>query len=151
MTGVLAAVGRDYPPTEPFEVGREHIRSFARAIGDDSPLYRDPAAARALGHPDVPAPPTFPVVFTQEAAEQVTGDPSLGIDFSRVVHGGQRFAYRRPVRAGDRLTCVVVIAEAKSLAGNLSLTLRTEVSDADGDQVLTEWSTLVVRAAETGA
>jgi hypothetical protein len=65
-----------------------------------------------------------------------------------VVHGGQRFAYRRPIRAGDRLSCVVVIEEAKELAGNLSLTLRTEVSDAAGDAVLTEWSTLVVRAAE---
>ncbi|MDH6132242.1 acyl dehydratase [Kitasatospora sp. MAA4] len=146
---ILNAVGRTYPQTRPYEVGREHIRSFARAIGDDSLTYRDVEAARALGHPDVLAPPTFPVVFTQEAAEQVTGDPELGIDFSRVVHGGQRFVYQRPIRAGDRLTCVVVIEEAKTLAGNLSLTLRTEVCDADGDRVLTEWSTLVVRAAGT--
>lgn len=145
---ILNAVGRTYPPTSPYEVGREHIRSFARAIGDDSLIYRDIEVARALGHPDVLAPPTFPVVFTQQAAEQVTGDPELGIDFSRVVHGGQRFVYQRPIRAGDRLTCVVGIEEVKNLAGNLSITLCTEVRAADGDEVLTEWSTLVVRAAE---
>jgi acyl dehydratase len=149
--GVLNAVGRTYPPTRPYEVGREHIRSFARSIGDDSPIYRDVEAARAVGHPDVLAPPTFPVVFTQQAAEQVTADPELGIDFSRVVHSGQRFVYRRPIRAGDQLSCVVVIEDAKTLAGNLSLTLCTEVRDADGDEVLTEWSTLVVRAAEPSA
>ncbi|RAG86008.1 MaoC family dehydratase [Streptacidiphilus pinicola] len=146
---VLDAVGRVYPPTEPYEIGREHIRAFARAIGDDSPIYRDAAMARALGHADVLAPPTFPVVFTQQAAEQVTGDPELGIDFARVVHSGQRFVYQRPILAGDRLSCVVLIEEAKSLAGNLSLTLRTEVLDATGATVLTEWSTLVVRADDT--
>ncbi|WP_254552160.1 MaoC family dehydratase N-terminal domain-containing protein [Kitasatospora sp. MMS16-BH015] len=144
---ILKAVGRSYPPTPPYEVGREHIRSFARAIGDDSLIYRDVATARAMGHPDVLAPPTYPVVFTQEAAEQVTGDPELGIDFDHLVHGAQRFVYQRPIRAGDRLSCVVVIEEAKSLAGNLALTLRTEVCGADGEQVLTEWSTLVVRTA----
>ncbi|WP_042432424.1 MaoC family dehydratase N-terminal domain-containing protein [Streptacidiphilus anmyonensis] len=147
--GILDAVGRTYPPTRPYEVGREHVRSFAEAVGDPSTIYRDVEAARAIGHPDVLAPPTFPVVFTQQAAEQVTADPELGVDFSRVVHGGQRFVYERPLHAGDRLTCVVVIEEAKTLAGNVSLTLRTEVSDEDGSLVLTEWSTLVVRAAGT--
>ena len=29
-------------------------------------------------------------------------DPELGIDYSRVVHGDQKFTYTRPVRAGDR-------------------------------------------------
>ncbi|MEY9872150.1 acyl dehydratase [Streptacidiphilus sp. MAP12-33] len=143
---VLDAVGRTYPPGRPYEVGREHIRAFADAVGDDSAIYRDPEVARAMGHPDVLAPPTFPVVFTQQAAEQVTGDPALGIDFSRLVHGGQRFVYRRPIRAGDRLSCVVVIEDARTVAGHLSLTLRTEVRDADGEPVLTEWATLVVRA-----
>ena len=51
-------VGRSYPPTRPYEVGREKIREFAAAIGDANPAYTDPAAARALGHPDVIAPPT---------------------------------------------------------------------------------------------
>ena len=34
-------VGRIYPPTAPYEVGREKIREFADAIGDDNPVYRD--------------------------------------------------------------------------------------------------------------
>ena len=36
-------------------------------------------------------------------------DPELGIDYSRVVHGEQRFAHTRPVRAGDALTVIVTL------------------------------------------
>lgn len=50
-------VGRTYPPTAPYEVGREKIREFAEAVGDSNPAYVDPAAARELGHSDVIAPP----------------------------------------------------------------------------------------------
>ena len=57
-------VGRSYPPTEPYQVGREKIREFARAIGATDPEYLDPEAARALGYADVVAPPTFPIIFT---------------------------------------------------------------------------------------
>ena len=61
-------VGRSYPPTAPYQVGREKIREFATAIGATDPAHHDPAAARALGHPDVVAPPTFPVIVTIDAA-----------------------------------------------------------------------------------
>ena len=50
------------------------------------------------------APPTFPFVLTFQASRQIIDDPELGLDYSRVVHGEQRFAYARPVRAGDVLT-----------------------------------------------
>ena len=60
-------VGRTYPPTPPYEVGREKIREFADAIGDGNPAYRDPEAARTLGHPDVIAPPTFGIVLSMTA------------------------------------------------------------------------------------
>ena len=59
-------IGRTYPPTPPYEVGREKIREFAAAIGDANPVYVDPAAARRSGYPDVIAPPTFPIVVTLE-------------------------------------------------------------------------------------
>jgi acyl dehydratase len=38
-------VGRTYPPTAPYEVGREKIREFAEAINDPNPAYRDREAA----------------------------------------------------------------------------------------------------------
>ncbi|MEU0686793.1 MaoC family dehydratase N-terminal domain-containing protein [Streptomyces uncialis] len=141
-------VGRSYPPTEPYEVGREKIREFAEAVGDPNPAYLDPAAARALGHADVIAPPTFVFAITFKAAEQVVQDPQLGLDYSRVVHGDQKFAYKRPVRAGDRLSVTSTIESVKSLAGNDIVDIRGEVHDAAGEHVVTAWTKLVSRAAQ---
>ncbi|HEU4347582.1 MAG TPA: MaoC family dehydratase N-terminal domain-containing protein [Actinoplanes sp.] len=143
-------VGRKYPPTTPYEVGREKIREFADAIGDPHPAYRDPEAARALGYPDVIAPPTFPIVLSMRAGAQVVFDPELGLDYSRVVHGEQRFVYTRPVRAGDRLTVTVSVETIRSAAGNDLLTTRGEVATVDGEPVLTAFSTLVARGTAGG-
>lgn len=138
-------VGRSYPPTPVYEVGREKIREFAEAIGDPNPVYRDQSAARAHGYPDVIAPPTFPVVVCMQGAAQVIEDPELGLDYSRVVHGDQRFVVGRPLRAGDRLTTTVTVESIASMAGNDLLRTRTDVVTVEGEHVCTSYSTLVSR------
>jgi acyl dehydratase len=138
-------VGRSYPATPPYEVGVEKIREFAEAIGDTHPAYHDRAAAQALGHPDVIAPPTFPVVLTFKASRVLIEDPALGIDYSRVVHGEQRFSYTRPVQAGDALTVTVTIDTIRSAGGHDVLTSRSEIATVGGEHVATVLSTLVVR------
>lgn len=143
--------GRSYPPSQPYRVGREKIREFADAIGATDPAHRDVDAARAQGHPDVVAPPTFPVLLTMAAGQVAIEDPALGLDYSRVVHGDQRFSYTRPIHAGDELTCVCTIEEVMSRAGNDFVTLRTDVTDAAGQPVVTAWSRLVARGTGGGA
>ncbi|MGK5680744.1 FAS1-like dehydratase domain-containing protein [Actinoplanes sp. URMC 104] len=141
-------VGRSWPPTEPYLVGREKIREFARAIGATDAEYHDPEAAKALGYADVVAPPTFPVVITMSASRQIVEDPALGLDYSRVVHGDQKFAYARPVVAGDALVCVNSVDDITSRGGHDFLTTRTEVTTTEGEAVVTVWSKLVQRGAE---
>ena len=142
-------VGRSYPPTEPYQVGREKIREFARAIGATDPEYLDPEAARALGYADVVAPPTFPIIFTMASSHrQIVEDPELGIDYSRVVHGDQRFAYRRPIVAGDTLVCVNTVEEITSRGGHDFMTTRSDVSTEAGEPVVTVWAKLVQRGEE---
>ncbi|HEX3813738.1 MAG TPA: MaoC family dehydratase N-terminal domain-containing protein [Mycobacteriales bacterium] len=138
-------IGRSYPPTEPYEVGRAKIAEFADAVGDPNPIYRDAAAARAVGHDDVIAPPTFAFLFTFRAARALIDDPALGLDYSRVVHGEQRFVYDRPVRAGDQLVTTVTVENIRTAAGNDMVTSRSDVSTIDGEHVLTAYSTLVAR------
>jgi acyl dehydratase len=138
-------VGRTYPPSEPYLVSREKIREFADAIGAPDAVYRDPAAARALGHPDVLAPPTFAVLLSSAAGDALIRDPALGLDYSRVVHGDQRFAFTRPVYAGERLVCVCSVEEVMSRAGNDFLTTRTDISTDAGEPVVSVWSRLVAR------
>lgn len=139
-------VGRSYPPVSTYEVGREKIREFADAIGDDDPVYRSAEAARAAGHPDVIAPPTFAIVVTLSAQGALLADPELGLDYSRVVHREQSFRHHRPIRAGDRLLSTVHVDAIKVVAGNDLLTTRSEVVTEDGEPVLTAVATLVARA-----
>jgi acyl dehydratase len=138
-------IGRAYPPTAPYEVGREKIREFANAVRATDPVHRDLAEAKARGYADLVAPPTFPIVFTLAAGRQIIDDPELAIDYSRVVHGQQRFRYARPVHAGDKLTCVCVIEDLVTRGGHDFLTTRTEVATVAGEPVVTVWSKLVVR------
>ncbi|MDG4828398.1 MaoC family dehydratase N-terminal domain-containing protein [Solwaraspora sp. WMMD1047] len=138
-------VGRSFAPTPPYLVGREKIREFAAAIGAGDPAHNDPAAARSMGHPDVVAPVTFPVVLTIPAIQQIIEDPALGADAERLVHGDQRFAYTRPVVAGDELTCASSIEEIISRGGHDFVTFRTDVATVAGEPVVSVWSRLVIR------
>jgi len=138
-------VGRSYPPSVVYEVGREKIGEFARALGDPDPVYVDPEAARAAGHPDVIAPPTFAIVLSLGAGEVVLADPEVSIDYSRVVHGEQRFVHHRPIRAGDRLVATASVEAVRSVAGNDMLTTRVDLTTEDGEPVCRTSSMLVAR------
>lgn len=138
-------IGREYPPTQPYEVSREKIREFADAIKDSSPLHRDPDAAKAAGYSDVIAPPTFAVILSMRAQDAIVADPQLGLDYGKVVHGQQDFAHHRPIRAGDVLVAVVHVDDIKARTGNDFLTVRAEISTVDGELVCTAKSMLVAR------
>lgn len=140
-------VGTVYPPLR-YEVSREKIREFAEAVGDANPAYVDPGAARGLGHPDVIAPPTFAVVATRDSQLAVINDPQLGLDFSRVVHGDQRFAMTRPITAGDVLIVTATLDTIRTLAGNDIVTIRNDLVTTAGEPVVSVWATLVSRAPE---
>jgi acyl dehydratase len=140
-------IGYSYPATPPYLVGREKIREFATAIGADDAIHFDPAAAQALGYPDVIAPATFPIAVTESLIKTLADDPKLGLDFDRVVHGDQRYTYQRPVHAGDNLTCVLTIADITERAGAGFLSTRIDITTVDGGElVATAFTRLVVRA-----
>ncbi len=138
-------VGRVFAPTVPYLVGREKIREFARAVFSTSALSMDVAAARAAGYRDLVAPPTFGVVIQELTLRQLLDEPDAGIDFSRVVHGDQRFSYTRPIVAGDELTATLSVLSIKSLGGHAMVASESSIVDATGAHVVTAVSTLVVR------
>lgn len=144
----VAIAGKTYAPTEPYLVGREKVREFARAVLSESPIHLDAAAARETGYADVVAPPTFAVVVQQQTLEQLLADDDAGVDFSRVVHGDQSFTYTRPIVAGDTLTATLTITSVKQLGGHSMVTASSEIIDDTGAHVVTAVSTLVVRGDE---
>lgn len=141
-------VGRVFPPVGPYLVGREKVREFARAVLATNPIYLDIVAARAAGHPDVVAPPTFVVVVQELTLAQLLAEPDANIDFTRVVHGDQRFSFSRDIVAGDELTATLAVTSVKTLGGHSMVTSESVMTDALGDHVVTATSTLVVRGDE---
>jgi acyl dehydratase len=89
--------------------------------------------------------PTFAVVLSLRAGQVVYGDPELGLDYSRVVHGEQEFVYHRPIRAGDRLLATGKVAAAQAKGRHELLTLETEVKTEDGEPVCLVRGTLLSR------
>jgi acyl dehydratase len=140
--------GRVFPPVPPYLVGREKVREFSRAVFATNPINFDEEAARAAGHADVVAPPTFAVVVQEATLAQLLAEPDAGIDFTRVVHGDQRFSYSRPIVAGDELTATLSVSSIKTLGGHAMVTAESRVIDASGAHVVTAISTLVVRGDE---
>ena len=139
--------GRSYPPSGPYAVTAAEIAAFASAVGSDDPVHHDADAARAAGYGDVIAPPTFAVTIAQRCDAEYVKDPDSGIDYSRVVHGEQRFVHHRPITAGDEILGELTVDAVRSAGGHSMITTRTELT-ASGEPVCTSTSTIVVRGGE---
>jgi len=138
-------IGRSYSAPDPYLVGREKVRDFARALGEENPICHDPAAARAAGYPDVVAPATFAFALTMRVMDAVMADPGLGLDYARAVHGEQHFSYRRPIVAGDAIAVTGTIDDISVRGANEVLTTRSVLTDAAGEVVATTREVIVTR------
>lgn len=137
-------VGRDFPPTPPYLVGREKVREFARAVFADDPQHLDPDVARSLGYADVVAPPTFAIVITDATLAQLLAEPDSGIVLKNVLHAEQRFRYSRPIVAGDELTAKLSVTGIRAMGAAAMVTSESEITDAAGEHVVTTTSVLLV-------
>ena len=140
----MSAVGRTFPPVV-YAVGREKIREYAAAVGETNPLHLDVEAARAAGHADVVAPPMFAVVYAAPAIAPVFTDPEVGIDFARMVHGGQAFAWGPLVVAGDEIATTVTVKDISERSGTGFYVFETVSTNQDGDTVSVGTWTNIVR------
>ncbi len=138
-------IGKQYPDTDPYLIGREKVREFATAIGDQSAVFHDLAVALRLGYADLPAPPTFAFALTHKAMAAAMFDPDLGLDYSRVVHGEQAFEYRRPLQAGDEVVVKSHIADIHTRGANEFLVTQADVVSVDGELIVRTRSIIASR------
>jgi len=96
-------IGHELPPFQ-VEVEKGRLRFFAKATGQDDPVYCDEAAARGAGHPGLPVPPTFLFCLEMESPNPAAIRELLGMDYRRLLHGEQGFTYHAMAYAGDTLT-----------------------------------------------
>ncbi|MDA3021804.1 MAG: MaoC family dehydratase N-terminal domain-containing protein [Actinomycetota bacterium] len=142
-------IGRTYPSSEPYLVGREKIREFASATCDFNPAYHDIAAAQGLGYRDLVAPPTFAFTVVFASSRLVVMDPDLGLDYTKVVHGEESFVYSRPVVAGDELVVTNTIENIRAAAGNDMITVKSSVSTTSGELVVVTTMVIVARGTDS--
>jgi acyl dehydratase len=136
-------IGKSYPATN-YLVGREKVREYALAVGETNALHLDADAAREAGYDDVVAPPMFAVVYGVPAVATGMFDPEVGIDFSRLVHSGQEFAWGPLVVAGDEIATTASVKDVSELRGNGVYVFETVSTNQRGDTVCVgQWSNIV--------
>ncbi|HEY4532497.1 MAG TPA: MaoC family dehydratase N-terminal domain-containing protein [Kurthia sp.] len=127
-----------------YKVELEHLQNFAKAIGDDNPLYFDEEFAKNSIHGGIIAPPTYPI-----AIGATGGSIDLGLDQRRMLHGEQSFIYERVIRPNDELTCQLVISDVYEKDGKNGkmefILLDTEMRDASGELVVISRTNIVYR------
>ena len=121
-------VGRTFTGATSFAATQESITQFCEAIGEPNFSV---------------APPTYSIKISLAESQSLLQES--GLDWTRVVHGDQRFEIHRPLVAGDSILCSSTIETARVVAGNEIVTVRSDLF-AGAEIVISSWSTLVVRA-----
>jgi hypothetical protein len=125
-----AVEGKTYEPVA-FEVTEARVRAFHDLFG---------------GPPGVP--PTFLTAAEFSVFPQVIGDPELGLDFTRVVHGTQEYLFLRPLRIGETLLLQPRLASIRQKGGNGFLVIETQMRGADGEAAAVARSTMIERGLD---
>lgn len=99
------------------EVEKGRLRFFAKATGQEDPLYFDEAVARAAGYRSLPVPPTFLFCLEMDAPDPWELHSVLKLDIARLLHGEQSFTYHETACAGDILTFEQRIADVYDRSG----------------------------------
>lgn len=145
-------IGHELPPVH-LDVERGRLRFFAKAIGEEDPVYLDLDAARRAGYADLPAPPTFLAAAEMDSAVMLRLLDAMGVPVQHALHGEQGFSYLGPVVAGDTITVrtrIVDIYDKKQGALEF-VALRSEAVNQRADTVAELRSVIVVRHAEARA
>jgi N-terminal half of MaoC dehydratase len=123
------SVGRTFTGADLVTVTQSEIDNFAAAIGEIDTSV---------------APPTFSIRISLSQYESILTQPEIGVDWTRLVHGDQKFEIFRPIIAGDVFKCSATIETLRVAAGNEIISVRSDLHSG-AELVVSSWSTLVVR------
>lgn len=140
-------VGTHYRYPDYFEVDREKIREFARAVKDEHPAHYDEAAAKECGYDSLIASLTFLSVAGRRVQAEIFNQFDVPINMERVLHRDQKLKFHRPILAGDRLYFDSYLDSVTESHGAIVTEIRGEVTDADGQPVITSVVTVMGEAA----
>lgn len=140
----------------PVLVERGRIRFFAQVLGETDPIHFDLDAARAAGHPDLVATPSFFMVVEALANEDlqrrgISDVASLvKCDFRYLLHGDERYFYHAPIYAGEQVAFTSTIVDFYDKKGGAMefVTVASTISHATRGVLVTARRTLLHRLPE---
>ena len=136
---VAGLVGYRYRADDFYEVGREKIREYARAVQDFHPAHWSEDAAAELGYPGLIAPTTF--ISTVAMLANLAG-------YAVIVQTDQVFEMHKPVLTGDRLVSDVELSSVRRIGGKDLLTITNTFSDRAGEVAQVMHTTVVGLTSE---
>ncbi|KAA0024627.1 fused (3R)-hydroxyacyl-ACP dehydratase subunits HadA/HadB [Antrihabitans cavernicola] len=143
---VESLLGRVYRISDHYEVGREKIREFSRAVQATHSAHYDEVAANALGHNALIAPTTFTAILGGIAQRSVFSEFLPNYDLSQVLHTEQHITAYRPVRSGDILDSRIALESFRSSHGQETFVFKTDITDSSGAVVQASLTTAIARA-----
>ncbi|OBF93757.1 (R)-hydratase [Mycobacterium sp. 852002-51152_SCH6134967] len=145
-SAIEARVGHWYRMADPYLVGREKVREYARAVQDYHPAHWDVAAAAELGYPGLVAPLTFTSAPGMSCNRQMFEQVVVGYD--TYLQTEEVFEQHRPIVAGDELNVDVELTSVRRIAGRDMITVTNTFTDMAGERVHTLHTTVVGVTAE---
>ncbi len=141
-----AMVGHHYRVDDYYEVGREKVREYARAVQDYHPVHWDEDVAAEYGYDGLLAPLTFISLVGILAQRKLFEQIVTGYDLSQIMQTDQILEFHRPIRVGDQLTCDVYLHSFRQAFGGDIIVTKNIVTAQDDELVLTTYTTLVGRS-----
>ena len=128
-----------------FEVTRERVLAFARAIGEVSSIYSDDSVAQAAGYPSLIAPPTFVNTFIMGA-----GRPDPKIEHGTLTfHAGQSLECLLPIKPGDSIRTITSLDDVYAKTGRSGTMVfavwKTQMFNQNGEVVAVSKESFVRR------
>ena len=140
-------IGTHFRYPEYYLVGREKIREYAKAVMSDDPLHLSDEAAEAAGYPGLVAPLTFIAIAGRQVQLEIIKSFDVGINLARVIHRDQKILFHRPIFAGDKLFFDSYLDSVLESHGTVISELRSEVTDENGEPVMTTVVTMIGEAS----
>ncbi len=131
-----------------FEVGREQVRGFARAIKCDDPACFDEAAAAELGYDTIIAPITFVSIFGKLVQDSFFRNVDMGMETMQIVQVDQKFVYNKPMCVGDKLFGRMDVQSVNERFGADIVVTRNTCTNQDGEVFLVAYTTLMGREGD---
>jgi acyl dehydratase len=143
-------VGTHFRYPDYFEVGREKVREFANAVQDSHPAHHTEEGAAEHGHDAILASLTFIAVAGRKVQLEIFNQFDVPVNMERVLHRDQKLVFHRPIKVGDKLWFDSYLDSVIESHGAILTEVRGEVTDDDGNPVLTSVVTILGEAEHEG-